>query len=301
MEFTDKEISNYEKDKKFYFLRFLEMGILTLWVGLKKIVLGSTIRTNTFWFDGVSVVCRRIKENAFSWRALDIIYNIPHLENSTFENRITNFWNKSLNAQAARNRLKLTKRLLEKAIRETAEKDKEVRILSIASGSAQGVIEVIARVEKELGEEGVKIKAMLLDREESAIAHSRRLAQESGIIEGITFLQESTHFLEELTRDFRPQIVEMVGFLEYRPYNKAIKLLEKIHRVMSWEGILLVSQIAPNPERFFLQVVANWPMIYRNSSEFSDIISKGGFLPKDCQISYEPLKIHGVGICKKSS
>ena len=295
----DETCFDFEKNKRFYFFRFIIMWLLIIWVWLKKIFFGSKIKTNTFWFDGVSPVCRKIKEGAFSWKALDIIYNYDFSKTGSFEDKITNFWNQSLNAQSVRNRLKMVRHYLGEIMDGfSRENQEEIRILSIASGSASGVIETINNLKK-LKKEKEKIKAMLLDLDPAAIEYSKRLAKKAGVLDKMIFVNKSTSFLEEVVKDFRPHIVEMVGFLEYRPYDKAIKLLGKINKILMPGGVLITSQIVSNSEKIFLYTVVNWPMVYRTSHQFSEILIKAGFSSAKCEIMYEPLKIHGLAVCKK--
>ncbi|GAI09018.1 unnamed protein product [marine sediment metagenome] len=91
----------------------------------------------------------------------------------------------------------------------------------------------------------------------------------------------------------------MVGFLEYRPDEKAIKLINSIYQVLEKDGVFRVSQIAPNLERFFLKEVIGWSMIYRNPKELAKILSLAGFSLENCSFCWEPLKIHYIAECKK--
>jgi len=54
----------YEKNKLSYIFRLPLIWVLALWVALKKKILGSELKLNTYWFDGLSPICREIKENA---------------------------------------------------------------------------------------------------------------------------------------------------------------------------------------------------------------------------------------------
>jgi hypothetical protein len=91
----------------------------------------------------------------------------------------------------------------------------------------------------------------------------------------------------------------MVGFLEYRPFDKAVKLVTFIYQVLEKGGVFLVSQIAPNAESFFLKEVINWPMIYRKPEELAKILSLAGFSLDNCTFYREPLKVHYIAECKK--
>ncbi len=292
------ESLDYEYDKSFFLLRLIIMWLLTIWVAIKKRIFGIKLKTNSFWFDGTCFHCKKLKESVFTWRALNIIYNFSALEKDTFEAKLTNFWNKMKNAQAVRNRLKMVEFYLKQAIEKQLLTRGEIRLLSIASGSAYGVMKVIASLKK-ANQGGVKIHAVLLDLDPTAIEYSKKLAKKAGVIEQLSFVNKSTTFLEEVTKDFRPHVIEMVGFLEYRPYDKAIQLLQKIHHILAPDGILITSQIAPNTERIFLSIVVNWPMVYRTPTQFSEVITKAKFDTQKCKIIYEPFKIHGLAICKK--
>lgn len=287
--------SGYEKRGWIYFLIVPVMMILAFWVALKKKVLDPKLKINTLWFDGISPVCREIKENATGWRALDIIYNYISGKDKSFAGKITDFWNQLKNAMAMRNRLKLVKRELKKVIENLLAEGSEIRLISIASGSAQGVIEIM----KEFKERGVLIKAVLLDLNLTAIEYSRKLAEQAKITNQITFINKSARELVEIAKEFNPNIIEVVGFLEYRPKEKAIELIKRIHYSLTPKGTMLTSSISPNIEKLFLYYVINWPMFYRSLKQFTEIITEGGFKPKDIKIIYEPLKIQKIAVCQK--
>jgi ubiquinone/menaquinone biosynthesis C-methylase UbiE len=207
---------------------------------------------------------------------------------------VTDFWNHLLSVRATRNRLRLLKDCLKKEVQKFLNNSPEVRILSVASGSAQGVIEVM----KEFKER--PIRAIFLDLDGTALEHSKKLAEQAGIKEKITFVNKSARKLEEVAKDFQPQIVEMVGFLMYRPEKRAIESIKRIYRILAPNGVALISQDNHIIEKFFLYYVANWPLIFRSPKKFAELLIKGGFSPKNCKIVYEPLKMHGIGICKKN-
>ena len=140
----------YEKNSWVDILRLPLIWMLALWVALKKIILGPELKINTFWFDGLSPVCREMKENAMHWRALDIAYNYKFGAKNDFATKITDFWLKINNAKAVRNRLKLIKKKLREAINNIIPKEPEIRLLSIACGSAQGVIEIMSEFKEKI-------------------------------------------------------------------------------------------------------------------------------------------------------
>lgn len=287
----------YEERTSFDFLRLPLLWTLALWAMGKKKIFGLRKKSQALLFDGLSPVARKVKQGATTWRALDIIYNYSPQKSSTIPNIITNFWNNIMNARALRNRLKLTKQKLRETLERFALQEKEVRLLSIACGSAQGVIEVI----KEFKEKDIIVRVLLIDLDPTAIEYGKKLAKKAGVITQITFINKSVRVLEEAVGKFNPHVVEMVGFLEYRRKEKAVLLLNKIYRLLVPDGVLLTSHLAPNPETAFVKWVVGWPVTYRSASQFGEIIIKAEFDPDNCKIIYEPLRIHGVAICRKSN
>jgi len=285
----------YEKKSKFYFLMLPFIWLLTIWVAIKKKIFGPNLKTNTLWFDGLSSFAREVKDNATRWRALDIVYNHPIYQDKNFiDIKITEFWwHNLLSTRATRNRLRLLKHILKNEIQNYLNQYPEVRIISVASGSAQGMIEVM----KDLKEK--PIKALFLDLDISALEYSKKLAQKAKIEDKIIFVNKSAKELENIAKEFPPHIVEVVGFLMYRPKEKAINLVQRIYRILVPSGVLIISQDNYIAERFFLYFVVNWPIIFRSPNEFTEILINGGFNPKHCKIIYEPLKMHGIAICKK--
>jgi len=293
---VDKDASlNYEEKKWLYFLSLPLMWVLTIWVIFKKKILKIKPKINTFLFDGLSRSCREIKKGAGSWYALDIIYNFEFGSRDGFRGRTSGFWIGMINAQAVRNRLRLVKRELIKAINECAQKEREVQLLSIASGSAQAVIEAII----EAGKEDIKIQAVFLDLDPTALDYSRKLAKKNGVEAQIKFIRGSTFNLERMINGVRPHIIEMIGFLDYRPQVRAIHLIKRIYNLLLPGGRFLTANICPNPEQYFLKWVIDWDMIYREPEGLGKIVIEGGFSPEGCRIICEPCKIHSLAICQK--
>ncbi|MBI1984960.1 MAG: class I SAM-dependent methyltransferase [Candidatus Wildermuthbacteria bacterium] len=284
----------FETQRWPYLLSLPFMWLLTFWVMAKKTLLKQKPHTNAYWFDGISEVCRKIKEGAASWRALDIIYN----HNFGKDGKITDFWLGMMNAQAVRNRKRLVTSLLIQNLRAMA-KGQELRILSLASGSAQSVIEALSV----LKEEKIVVRAVLADKDPTALENSKWLAHCYGVQNQITLLQKD--IVRGLLKQERPfenygpfDVVEMVGFLEYAGDRLIVELMKSIHSLLAPGGIFLTSTIGNNPERFFLHWVINWKMIYRSREALQALVA-AGFKQNHCAILSEPLSIFHVAICRK--
>ena len=203
-----------------------------------------------------------------------------------------------LNAQAVRNRLRIIVSELKKAIQVSPESDDEVRILSIASGSAQSLFMAVKALEKEGFSK--KVRLLLLDLDQTALDHSLMLAKRFHFPRSrIISVTGSTASVEETinVNGFRPHIVEMAGFLDYRPDKKAVELMSRIHCLLPTEGRFITCHIHPNLERHFLRWVLCWPMVYRTKDNFLRLIQESAGW--SIRRITEPHGIHTVAVCTK--
>ncbi|MFA5087141.1 MAG: class I SAM-dependent methyltransferase family protein [Candidatus Paceibacterota bacterium] len=285
----------YEEIRWPYYASLPLMWLLTLSVMAKKRIyklfgLGEP-RTNSFFFDGLGVACRKVKEYAASWRAMDLIYNHTFPPKLTFR-LLDEFYWYGLNCQALRNRYKLVKHELKKAI-SNFENQPEIRLASLACGAGQAIIETIA----ECKARNIIVRAILMDIDQAGLDMAQKFAEQYGVADQIKThkinLAEEDNFLN----DFKPQIIEMLGFLDYANQETAISFVKKLYSALDEKGILITCNINSNVEQYFIKWAINWPMVYRKPAELMDIARKSGF--NDYQIVFEPLKIHSLLIAKK--
>lgn len=252
---------------------------------------------SSFFVDRFSRHNHQAKYGAAGWRSLDLFYNYheqvaPQLKGD-LECMLTRHWvGKMENRQAVTNRMKMVVEFLSRAFKEYRD-EKEIRLLSVASGSAQAVIGAMKKAPH------LNVKAVLIDMDETAIEESKRLTREAGLAERFSFIHDSTQALEKAAVDFCPHIIEMVGFLDYRPRRKAVELVGRIREHLPNGGIFMTCNIRGNREKIFLDWVLLWPMIYRTEREFADILVQGGFAPEKIELVYEPHRIHGIAVCRK--
>ncbi|MCK5459860.1 class I SAM-dependent methyltransferase family protein [Candidatus Parcubacteria bacterium] len=239
----------------------------------------------------------RSKYNAANWKSLYLFYNYyekikPQLKNG-LEKLLTNFWiEKMENRQAINNRLKIVINLLVQIFTKF-KNESEIRLLSIASGSAMAVIEAIKKYS------GVNIKIKLLDVDVTAINEAKRIVKAEGMEDQFSFIHASSSELEEVCKNFKPHIIEMVGFLDYRPNQKAILLIKRIKKQLTENGVFITCNIQKNREKIFLDWVLLWPMIYRSKQELIYLLEKGGFNCQNIKIISDFFHIHNIAICKK--
>lgn len=211
------------------------------------------------------------------------------------------------NARAVRERGAIAKRLITEAVCEQAVRTPSVpvEITSIASGSARCVLEIM----RQMRDQGVGMKARMLDRDVEALAYSKRLAVEMDLIEE----DEEAKDEEDRTIEFitgnvvrlngpvtrRPShIVEAVGIMDYLDERICRGIfLPTVYRLLAPGGVLVASNIVHNGEEDFLHTAVKWqPMQYRDSGEFSGLFldPNVGFDPKRCKLHRNPNGIYRV-------
>lgn len=251
----------------------------------------------------LSPACREIRNGSAGWQALYIIYNwYGHFglkPTGLSRDPLAWLWIKIRNAQAVRNRLRIIVRELKEAIRKISSLGgEEIRIASIASGSAQSLF----LAAKALREEGFhrRIRILLVDLDQSALEKSLELADHFDFPrEDIISVKASTSSIERILKrnEFHPHIIEMAGFLDYCQDRKAIFLIKTIHRLLIPGGFFFTCHIHPNFERHFLRWVLCWSMLYRSRQDFLGLIEKSG--DWDTTAITEPHGIHTVAVCRK--
>jgi len=272
------------------------MWLITIYVMIKKKIynmLGLGVpKINSIFFDGLGVESRKVKEYAKTWKAMEIVYNHPYPQKRTFRGLIDEFYWYGINCQGLRNRLKLIKDELRIAISKV-DKGEEIKLISLACGSAESVIEVMA----EFKAKGKIVKAILLDIDGEALERAKKVAEHYKLENQIEIVKGSTYDIIEISKNFKPQVVEMMGFLDYIKEDDAVSLLSKIREALEPNGFLITCNISPNIEQYFLTWVINWPMVYRSPRELSEIAEKAGF--KKYRLIYEPLKVHELLVAQK--
>lgn len=245
------------------------------------------------WVDGLGYCWSQVRAGNGSWKALNIIYNMPDYVCFN-KNKLGIFLDKCYslninNPKSVRNRLKISKHLLEKEI--AGFSGGQMRILCLACGSAQAVIESVAKFPDR------DVKVLLVDIDPEALEYARNLAQKHGVLGRFEFQERNAMMVARIAKDFKPHLVEMLGLLDYIPKDLAISLVERIRKSLEPCGVFITCNIHPNPEIPIVRWILNWEMIYRTKQEIVDIIKGGGF--DQCELLTEPIGIHSIAVARK--
>ncbi len=206
------------------------------------------------------------------------------------------YWLKQPDGQAVSNRLRITYQAARSELeRLIATGQTEIHFLVLACGSAQASIEAVAHVQAEHPE--VDIRLTLVDLNFSSLrrafrfGESRNTAHRVQIIAG--YLNE---FLEDHTGSW--DIVEMVGFLDYRSPASFHRTCEAVHAAVKPEGLFIAAGICPSWWSFVVRWVINWPaLIRRKPAVIESMLAKAGFTRREAKP--EPHGIHHVVLCRK--
>ncbi|MDP2637020.1 MAG: class I SAM-dependent methyltransferase family protein [bacterium] len=236
---------------------------------------------------------RTVFNGATTYEALEVMYTFPRkraLGKATLSGRV--WWSLLDNARSIWNRLLVVKHELRFTIGKVLARGEQVRLLSIGSGSARPVLETVCDLSPD-----TPIQVMLIDQDQKAIHFSKELAQELHLNGTVEFVMGN--FLKLIRRlTFQPNIVEMVGLLDYLEDRLAILLLKEIFHVLEPGGWLITGNIAPNHERRFVERGINWlPMHHRTETQLKNLLFHAGF--EEPRIQREPLSIHIVAVTRK--
>lgn len=246
-----------------------------------------------------SSVTRDIKKNATNYLALEHIYSYEdHLASLGWWDKLwTKIWLNLINGTSARNRLKLVIEELDGLVRQLAEGGKtEIHITSLASGSARAAIEIAKRAI--LGEYGseVKVYTMLIDRDRNAIKLAQKRIAQNHLQERCFAKVGNALDIEKAFTGFSPDIVEIVGLLDYFTEEGVVEYLRLIGKQLESPAWVLAGNINFNPEIPFIKKIITWDMFYKTPKTMAKIIHRAGFSPDGWYVVCEPQNVHAIAI-----
>ncbi len=236
-----------------------------------------------------------IKTFSTQYRALEEMYNFTGKQLKPDWVSLFDFiWLNQRNPRALRNRLRLFKKILMNEINQRSKSKKNISIVSLGSGSARGVVEVISEIDLSL----INIQASLVDRDINAINYSRELARKYGVGDNVNQHLLNIEDSYDLVSKKAPDIIEMVGIVDYFDDEKIVRVFNKLYGILNSGSTIITSNINKNFEEKFISKTVKWRMVHRSPVEFFDILHETNFAD-DFEIIYEPLMIHGLGILRK--
>ncbi len=244
-----------------------------------------------------NLAAKKVIDNVTNHNALEILYDkgrgflAENLINKLFQK----VWFNLDNSKAVRNRLKFVMRELHNHLEKISSKDREINIISIASGSSRAIVEVVQRSNYI---KDTKLSITFLDKNPKAIEYSKALCKDiSGF--DLNWINDTVGNFFRSNPQKKFDVVEMVGLLDYFNDEKVIETFKGIYSILQDEGIVITANISHNREERFITNVIDWPMIYRTPEELGVLVNKAGFSFDKMRMFYEPLKIHSIVVAKK--
>ncbi len=289
----DKDpIINYEKNN---LLTGLFHAISAILLNLLPPKIGSAL------VDKTTDKGKEVKNKATTYYALDTMYTTYRFspEKGILKGTAEYLWFKLGNPRAVRNRLKLVKKFVKEIIINNMKNKERVFIFSLGCGSARAIIESLYEL-KGFGKDLNSLDVKLLDKDQQALDLSKAIISNHGLKEcNFSFILDKIRNFDKYLEGQKPDIIEMVGVLDYLPDDKAIEIFQKIFRELNSNGFFITANIRDNWEVDFVTKTINWKMIYREPADLLRILVASGFDKGKIKIIYEPLKTHGVAICQK--
>lgn len=242
---------------------------------------------------------RKVRKYAATHKALELVYTYTWDGNGRYglaEQILTHILFNFKNAKALRNRLRLVNKGLKQLILDSI--GIPDTIISLGSGSARDLVEVVAELRSELKDYCPRI--LLVDRSRNALRYSEAMIREhkvGDVADWILVHAKIEDFIQDTQE--KADIVLMIGIMDYLKDKKAVEIVSRIYSILRPGGTLFTSNIVHNGEKRFLDCVLDWPMIYRGGKELEELMSNSGFEKENFRIVYEPLGIHGVIVARK--
>lgn len=202
--------------------------------------------------------------------------------------------------QSIRNRLYLVYQNILDELERQAELKKEIKMLVLACGSAEATFFAIR--DFLLGHLGHKVSLVLVDKSGSSLRRAMRLAEHLGLADNVTCVESD---LRDYLKDVAAEsfdIVEMVGFFDYRPAKSIIGLSAAVLRVVRIDGMFITANTAPSPshDEFMVRFLIGWPgLVRRTEEEFIELLRHAGW--KNIGTVMEQHRIHTIATCHRCS
>ncbi|QDT29796.1 Putative lysophospholipase [Gimesia panareensis] len=219
-----------------------------------------------------------------SWRAMEILYR----KDAPFDLLDRQALLDNPISRASRNRLQTVTQILIDLI-QACHSDGPVILMGVGAGPGRHVQTAISRLQLSAAE----VHAHLIDLDDDAFEYGQQLAEQLGISDCISFLQGDAREIQEVLPDVKPNIVKLIGLIEYLNDQQLHELLTALHTVMVPGGYLVTHGIldpwngAPSLKRIFgLQHTR------RSGEDVRQILETVGFQVTDQVI--EPMGIYPI-------
>jgi hypothetical protein len=151
-----------------------------------------------------------------------------------------------------------------------------VKVLIPGSGPAQDIIRILSN-NPDLG---IKMKAVCVDNESSALETGRKLAQKAGVSDNIKYIEGDLMKLNYY-REF--DLALLVGIICPLQTRMSIKVINTVANYCRQEGFVVVSaalqkMLLDDPATCYVMDFIGWKIDYKTEDEFAEIIRRAGLI-----------------------
>jgi len=256
----------------------------------------------SLFFDRIHWLARQIRRGVTTSEALDATYAAPIIlaEAKNWRDKVAQFWFWQPDASSVRNRLRITyQQMFGELERLWKTGQREFRVLSLACGSAQASIEALATFLR--AHPDADITLTLVDLSKPSLRRAARLAQARGASNRVIIMEMNLrNFLSSQRNSHSWDIVEMVGFLDYRTEESVIRLTRDVLSLLKLGGLYIAAHIAPAGIWSFVTAeVHRWHFMERRTAvHYMRLLLLGGFLEDEIRLIIEGHRIHPVSLCR---
>lgn len=313
------EVENFERWKILYVVMWLPMLLVAIYVAVSHLFYLLVYRPQdsrrrllgpaqmTYFFDKLTPLAATIRAGVTTSEALDALSAVPLVlaKPKNWREWVVWFWLNQPDAQGPRNRLRLTFKLVLEELGQLYAAGRgrtwqdPIRVVSLACGSAHATIEALACFLSKCPTAHVRLT--LVDLNDISLGKAWRLAQKRNIAYCVKVVKQNLVKFVSSAREESWDIIEMVGFLDYRRAKSLVRLCTKIRSMLkSHTGLFVTAHINPSPWSLVVRWVTNWPGLRRRwPRTFKKLLIQSQFKDSEISIIVEPSLTHTVAWCRK--
>ena len=270
---------------------------------LKRRLLGP--ERNLLVFDRAHWLLEKTRNGVMSWTALAAIYSsllVLRTERG-WRKWIGLFWFSQPEAQAVRNRvLEVMDATYHHLHSLWFNGVRDLKIVSLASGSAQATLDAVALFIEHVPEARPYIHLTLVDLNEFSLELAKKVADNNHIADLVEVRHESiSDFTDRPENQGQFVVVEMAGFLDYRPDRKFVEACSGAASLLAPYGLIILAQIGPSHWALVTRWITGWPrLIRRDATEFRRLLEVSDLVKTQIQINSDPWRIYHIAFCRRN-
>lgn len=218
---------------------------------------------------------------AGDYEMVNQILGDPRQGSSTYIQLVNAMFLRAAVAVAHRNRIDILVDFLKKSVARASSMERPLRILNVGCGPGVEIQKLIAS-----GEDLSRLQFTLIDFSLETLNYTRQkieeAAQQHKVKVQVEYVQESVHeLLKRATRDTAPpdgqgfDCIYCAGLFDYLSDKVCSRLIRYFLSRSNPGATLLVTNVhADNPERFGMEHLLEWHLIYRDEKQMASVMEE---------------------------